>query len=166
MRPLRLTITALTLFSVSILSGCGFAPLYGANGAASSLSDIRVETGRERIDFRLQEALLDGMAARHAVGPYTLRATSTVDSVPFGVGADAIASRYAVRVNVQWQLVRDGDVDPVLRGRTNSDASYDVPVGVYGALAAESDAEDRAIRIAADRIIIQLARAMRDSETW
>lgn len=166
MRPLRLAVTALCLLSVSILSGCGFAPLYGANGTASGLSDIRVETGRERIDFRLQEALLDGMGARHAAGPYTLRATATVESKPFGVGADAIASRFVVQVSVQWRLMHDGSADPVLAGVSNSNASYDVPAGVYGALTAESDAEDRAIGVAANRIVTQLARTIRNRDTW
>jgi LPS-assembly lipoprotein len=166
MRSVRLAVTALALLFVSGLSACGFTPLYGANGVASGLSDIRVETGQERVDFRLQEALLDGMGARHAAGPYTLRATATVESEPFGVGADAIASRYAVKVSVRWQLMRDGTIDPVLTGSTRSDASYDVPAGVYGALTAEADAEDRAIGTAADRVIAQLARTMRDREAW
>lgn len=166
MRSLRLAVMALALLFVGGLSACGFSPLYGANGVASGLSEIRVETGRERIDFRLQEALLDGMGARHAAGPYTLRATASVESEPFGVGADAIARRYSVRVTVGWQVLRDGNVDPVLTGTARSDVSYDVPAGVFGALAAEADAEDRAVSAAADRLIAQLARTMRERETW
>ncbi|SDM17905.1 LPS assembly lipoprotein LptE [Maricaulis salignorans] len=166
MRPLRLALSALLLIASAGLSACGFAPMYGANGVSSELADIRVETGRERVDFRLQEALLDGMGARSASGPYTIRATTSVTSTPFGVGADAIASRYALRITVNWQLYRDGSVDPVMTGVARSDASYDVPTGVYGALASEADAEDRAINIAADRIITQLARAMQDGQAW
>jgi LPS-assembly lipoprotein len=140
--------------------------MYGASGVSGELSNIRVETGRERVDFRLQEALIDSMGARSASGPYTLRATTTVTSTPFGVGADAIASRYVVRISVDWELVRDGAVDPVLTGVARSDASYDVPAGVYGALTSEVDAEDRAVSTAADRIITQLARAMQDRQAW
>ncbi|WP_339746303.1 LPS assembly lipoprotein LptE [uncultured Maricaulis sp.] len=166
MRSFRFSVAALVILSFSALSACGFTPLYGANAVTSGLSDIRVETGQERIDFRLQEALLDGMSARHAAGPYTLHATTTVLSQPFGVGVDAIASRFAVQVSVQWQLVREGSLEPILTGIANSDASYDVPAGVYGGLAAESDAENRAIGVAADRIITQLARSIRDEDAW
>ena len=166
MRPLRLAVIVLALLFVSGLSACGFTPLYGAGGVVSGLSDIRIETGRERVDFRLQEALLDGMSARHAAGPYTLRATATVLSYPFGVGADAIASRYAVQVTVNWQLLRDGNAVPVRTGVARSSTSYDVPTGVYGALTAEETAENHAISVAADRIIAQLARTMRDGEAW
>ncbi|WP_417481232.1 LPS assembly lipoprotein LptE [Maricaulis sp.] len=166
MRPLRLAATAFAFLLTAGLSACGFTPMYGTNGVAAGLSDIRVETGRERVDYRLQEALLDGMGARSADGPYTLRATTTVTSTPFGVGADAIASRYAVSVRVRWQLYREGGLDPVTSGVVNSSASYDVPAGVYGALTSETDAEDRALNLAADRIITQLARAMQDRDTW
>tara|TARA_R110002124_G_scaffold62740_16_gene171406 strand:- start:2797 stop:3297 length:501 start_codon:yes stop_codon:yes gene_type:complete len=166
MRPLRLALSALLLIASAGLSACGFTPMYGTNGVSSELADIRVETGRERVDFRLQEALLDGMGARSASGPYTIRATTSVTSTPFGVGADAIASRYALRITVNWQLYQDGTIDPVMTGVARSDASYDVPAGVYGALASEADAEDRAINIAADRIITQLARAMQDGQAW
>ena len=166
MRSVRLAVTAFVFLIAGGLSACGFTPLYGANGLASGLSDIRIETGRERVDFLLQEALLDSMGARHADGPYTLQATTVVESVPFGVGADAIASRYAVRVSVTWQVLRDGNAAPLLTGTANSNASYDVPAGVYGALTAEADAENRAISAAADRITTQLATAMRDREAW
>ncbi|WP_417495045.1 LPS assembly lipoprotein LptE [Maricaulis sp.] len=166
MRPLRLALSTLLLIASAGLSACGFTPMYGTNGVSSELADIRVETGRERVDFRLQEALLDGMGARSASGPYTIRATTSVTSTPFGVGADAIASRYALRITVNWQLYQDGTIDPVMTGVARSDASYDVPAGVYGALASEADAEDRAINIAADRIITQLARAMQDGQAW
>lgn len=166
MRSLRLAVSALLLLATAGLSGCGFSPMYGSNGVSAELSNIRVETGRERVDFRLQEALIDGMGARSAAGPYTIRATTTMTSTPFGVGADAIASRYALRITVNWQLYLDGSIDPVLIGVARSDASYDVPAGIYGALASEADAEDRAVGIAADRIIIQLARAMQDRQAW
>ncbi|WP_417497219.1 LPS assembly lipoprotein LptE [Maricaulis sp.] len=166
MRPLRLAATALAFLLTAGLSACGFTPMYATGGVAAGLADIRVETGRERVDYYLQEALLDGMGARAADGPYTLRATTTVRSTPFGVGADAIASRYAVSVRVNWQLYREGGIDPVATGRASSSASYDVPAGVYGALSSETDAEDRALDLAADRIITQLARAMQDRDTW
>lgn len=162
MRSAQLAFTALALFLSASLSACGFSPLYGSSGLVEGLSEIQVETGRERADFVLQEALLDGMGARYAAGPYTLHAIANVDTQATGVGVDSIASRYAVTVSVDWQLMRDGNTEPAAVGIARSDASYDVPTGVYGGLAAQANAEDRAIRAAADRLIVQLARALRD----
>lgn len=148
------------------LTGCGFTPLYSASGFAHELADIRVSTGPERVDFKLQEALLDGMGARHAAGNLTLTAVPTITSMPLGAGADAIARRYSINVSADWSLHRDGEIEPVMTGTARSEASYDVPSGVYGSLTAELDAEDRAINMVANRIIVQVARAVRDAEAW
>ncbi|WP_300542652.1 LPS assembly lipoprotein LptE [Maricaulis sp.] len=147
------------------LGGCGFTPMYGRSGVAEDLSEIRVETGQDRIDFLLQEELLDTMGARHAGGPYTLRTETSLSSTGLGVGADAIVTRFAVRLSVNYELLRDGEVDPVLSGNAVGEASYDLSRSVYASLVSEQDAEERAARIAADRITTQLARALNDMET-
>ena len=90
------------------LSACGFTPMYGAGSAARGLEDIQVETGEERIDFLLQEALLDAMGARSASGPLTLRTQSTTNVLGLGIGAEAIAVRYAVQLSVSYELVDSG----------------------------------------------------------
>ena len=162
MRSVRLALAGFVILVSASLSGCGFTPLYGSAGTVSGMSNIRVETGQERIEFQLQQALLDGMGAHNASGPYTLHAVPTIEALPQGVGVDAIAQRFALEVTVVWELYRDGSTDPVLSGTTPGNASYDVPQGVYGSLTAETDAENRAIGVAADRIIMQIARTMRE----
>jgi len=147
------------------LSACGFSPMYGAAGVSSALSDIRVETGREQVDFHLQEALLERMGARHANGPYTLHTQSETLRAPLGVGADAAVSRYAIRLDVDFALLRDGDVDPVLTGSVSTEASYNIPSSVYASVAAERDATERAAQLAAERIANRLVRALQDADT-
>jgi LPS-assembly lipoprotein len=147
------------------LSGCGFSPMYGESGVSAALSDIRVETGREQVDFHLQEALLDRMGARHASGPYILRTESDTTRSPLGVGADAAISRYAIGLTVDYGLFRDGDVDPVITGTVRSEASYNVPLSVYASVSAERDATERAAQLAAERIANQLVRALQDANT-
>lgn len=147
------------------LSACGFSPMYGGAGVNSALSDIRVETGREQVDFHLQEALLDRMGARHAVGPYTLRTESETTRAALGVGTDAAVSRYAIGLTVDYGLFRDGDVEPVVAGSVRTEASYNVPQSVYASVAAERDATERAAQLAAERIANQLVRALQDADT-
>ena len=167
MRSVRLALAGIVILVSASLSACGFTPLYGSAGMVSGMSNIRVETGRERVDFELQQALLDGMGAHNASGPYTLRAAPTVAELPQGVGVDAIARRYALEVTVEWELYRDGSADPVATGTETGNASYDVPTGVYGSLTAQTDAEARAVRVAANRIILQIARSMREGpDSW
>ena len=166
MRSRRSVIASLALTVGLTATGCGFSPMYGNGGIAAGLSDIRVETGEERVDFLLQEALLDRMGARHADGPYTLRTRTDLDSIGLGVGADAVVRRYAINLDVQYELFRDGDSSPVLQGSISALASYDVADSVYASVTAEQDAQARAADQAAERLTAELARAMQDADTW
>ncbi|WP_291843723.1 LPS assembly lipoprotein LptE [Maricaulis sp.] len=161
----RVLLASLALTAGLVLSGCGFSPMYGGGSVHGALSDIQVETGREQVDFHLQEALLDRMGARHARGPYTLRTESETTRTPLGVGADAAVSRYAIGLTVDYGLFRDGDVDPVMTGSVNTEASYNLPREIYASVTAERDATERAAQLAAERIANQLVRALQDADT-
>ena len=159
-------IKGLLVASVALtLGACGFTPMYGGSGLAGNLSDIRVETGEERVDFLLQEALLDEMGARHANGPLTLRTETQLGADGLGLGADAIVRRFAIRLRVDYALYRDGETDPVVSGRTYGEASYDLSTSVYASMISEQDAQERAARMAADRLALQLVRALTELET-
>ena len=161
----RLSLLLLSSLALS-LSACGFTPMYGANSAARGLENISVETGEERIDFLLQEALLDTLGARGAGGSYVLRTETELSTVGLGIGADAIASRFAVQLRVNYSLYRPGVSEAVFSGRVSTEASYNASNAVYASQSAQSNAEERAASDAADRIAMQLARAARNGELW
>ena len=146
------------------LSACGFSPMYGRGGPALDMQNIQVETGQDRVDFLLQEALNDRLGSRHNDGSYILLTESDVSTMGLGVGADAIAARFAVRLDVEYRLMRAGEDEPVIEGDVTSEASYDVSSSVYGSLSSERDAELRAAQLAADRITLQIARALRNRD--
>lgn len=162
-RALRLGLVAAGTLA---LSACGFSPMYGAHGIANDLADIRVETGSERVDFLLEEALHDRLGSRHADGNLRLVTETESTTTGLGLGADAIASRFAVQVRVEYSLFDGRDeTRPVATGTIVGEAGYDVNTEVYNTVAAERDAEERAARVAADRLVSQLARAVQNRET-
>ena len=140
--------------------------MYGAGSPAAQLSDIRVQTGEERVDFYLQEALYDAMNARNARGPYTLLASAERQRVSLGVATDEEARRYALRVIVTYELVRDGSIDPVYRGSAEAEVGFNAPSELFSIEIAERDAETRAAEAVAERITLQLYRYARHAETW
>lgn len=160
MRVSRMLLGPLAVSVALTLGACGFSPMYGGSGLAAGLSDIRIETGDNREDFLLQEALLDELGARNAAGDLVLRTQTDLRSSGLGVGADAIVRRYAIRLDVDYALYRDGESDPVLRGSTFGESSYDVSSSVYASMISEQDAQARAARMAAERIAVQLVRAL------
>lgn len=158
MRVRRNLLTGLVLAAALALGACGFTPMYGAGGAATGLSDIRVQTGEERIDFLLQEALLDAMGSRYASGPYTLRTETDLSSIGLGIGADAIVQRFQIAVTVDYDVVDESGA-AIVSGQVTGQASYDLSSSPYASLASEQDAEERAARMAADRLTAHLVRA-------
>ena len=74
MRVSRMILGSAAISFALALGACGFTPMYGSAGYGAGLSDIRVETGEERVDFLLQEALIEQMGSRHADGDLNLAA--------------------------------------------------------------------------------------------
>jgi len=140
--------------------------MYGAGSRAHELADMRVETGEERIDFYLQEALHDRMGSRHASGPYVITTETDLRRLSLGVGAEAIARRYAIQLTVDYEVHRLGSLDPVVTGSVTAEAGFDAPLEMYGNIVAQQDAEERAAQAAADRMISQLVRHLEESEAW
>ncbi|WP_417486735.1 LPS assembly lipoprotein LptE [Maricaulis sp.] len=161
----RALLVGLVVSTGLTLSACGFSPMYGGAGVNNALSEIRVETGREQVDFHLQEALLDRMGARHASGPYLLRTESETTRSALGVGTDAAVSRYAIGLAVDYELLREGESVPVVSGTVQTEASYNVPQSIYASVAAERNATERSAQLAAERIANQLVRALQDADT-
>ena len=160
MRLVRSVFAGLALVGAACLSGCGFTPLYGENGVAARLADFDIETGSERVDFLLQEALLDEFGARHGDGRFVLVTETEIEEDRLGVGADDVASRYSLELVVRYGVRRAGSTEMLMTGRTRNVASYDVPREVYAAIRARNDAEARAAEQAAERIARDLARAI------
>lgn len=148
------------------LASCGFTPMYGNGSAARGLENVQVETGEERVDFMLQEALLDAMGSRRAGDGRTLRTETELRATQLGIGADAIARRFAIRLSVDYQLVDDRSGDVLFSGSVTAETSYNASSAAYASQTAQLDAEERAAQDAADRITMQLVRAARNGELW
>jgi LPS-assembly lipoprotein len=164
MRTRRTLLACLALSATLGLGACGFSPMYANSGTAATLSDFTIVTGEERVDFLLQQALMDAMGARDGDGTYELRAETRQSSIPLGIGADAVVRRYTIELTVNYEVFRTGAVDPVMSGSARGSASYDLSNSPYAALVSEQDAEERAARMAADRITAQLLRAINSME--
>ena len=148
------------------LSACGFTPMYGAGSAARGLEDIRIETGDERVDFLLQESLLDAIGSRSGNGRYVLRTETELNVLVLGIGAEAIARRYAIQLNVTYELLDNIEGAQTHTGQVSVEAAYDASSAAYASQSARLDAEARAAEQAADRISMQLARAAGNGELW
>lgn len=140
------------------LSACAFQPLYGDRAQVSTIRSVTIAVdGQERIDQMLAEALNDRFGTPTG-GRYRLVAETDTNAAALGVGADAIASRSALQLDVTFSLINTSTGVPELTETVRTETAFDIPIGPYAAASARRDAEERAARDAADRIAVRIAR--------
>ncbi|WP_376803271.1 hypothetical protein [Candidatus Raskinella chloraquaticus] len=155
LRPAGLVMLSLAL------AGCGFRPLYLENGAPAAgapqqkasigreLAGISVQLGATRESILLRNNLIfaftgggdDSANPVHRLD-YTIIKSASPFTVEAGSGRQSAAF---VTIQVTYQLLRIGSLDPVFRGRAIGRASFDKPAQRFAAIRAERDAEDRAV---------------------
>jgi len=149
----------LLVVSALLLVGCGFQPMYGAGSNAGMLRSVIIDIpGHERADQVLAESLRDQFGPRTQGGDYRLSAEIFMSASGLGVGADDIATRMALSMQVLYTLTDAQTGEIVLQDAVRSEASFDLPAQPYAAEIARRDAEERAARDAAQRISLRLAR--------
>lgn len=142
------------------LSGCGFQPLYSGAGFAS-LPGLQIETGGDRIDYAVRDAVRDYL------GPGAARYRLTIDTEartrPLGVSAAGDARRYGLVVTSAYAL--HDPVDGVLfEDVVSANVQYDSGSDPYERIAAEADAQERAATAVAERIVNGVAAGLRRRE--
>lgn len=140
------------------LSGCGFAPLYGAPGVVSSLAAVQVVAPEGRAGELLREHLEDALGHRADAKPaYRMTMAFTEQRYPRGVRVDNVATRYEYVLTTQYTLTAlEGTAKPKT-GRVRVEVTYDSADQPYASVAAQQDAQDRAAQEAARKIELELA---------
>ncbi len=158
--PFLLTVTFAVVLS---LSGCGFRPLYGTYGAASSpqvtqaLATISILPLSDRQGMKLRQALREHLQPRGEVpgGDYQLEVAldSRVDEL--GIRRDATSSRANYILIARFYLRENGD--RVFGDQVQSIVSYNILDDQYATVASQADAEDRAVQQIGMQIKTRLA---------
>ena len=154
----------LALFGVlagaSLLSACGFTPMYGETGVSGGLSRIAVTTPDDRLGYRLREQLEDAFGRDGAQAPlYRLTTEVQQNRRSLGRRIDDTATRYELTVKATWTLTPAAGGTPVsgVEAVTTTYATADQP---YAAIAAQQDGEERAAAELARLIRLDLMQAL------
>jgi LPS-assembly lipoprotein len=145
----------------SMLSGCGFTPLYATPGVASGLSRVAVDAGKGRVAYLLRQDLDDALAHDMAEpAAWRLNLDILQTRTPRGLSLNDVAERYDVALTVKYTLTAVGASAAAYSGEVTTSVSYDAADAPYAGIAARQDAQERAASDAARRIQIQLAAWM------
>ncbi|WP_343868297.1 LPS assembly lipoprotein LptE [Caenispirillum bisanense] len=146
---------------VSLTAACGYRPLYGGgsrSGAVSAeLAKVFVAPIAERYGQIMRNEMEQAVTAAGPSQPkvYTLQVTVARQSRELGILKDATATRANVEMRASFALLKDGK--PVLRDTMTSIASYNILDNQYSTIISKEDAESRAARDLAQRIITRVS---------
>ncbi|NBC19463.1 MAG: hypothetical protein GVY06_00200 [Alphaproteobacteria bacterium] len=145
-RSLRYALPALLL----ALGACGFQPVYGTNLGAGD-GNVRIEQIQGRTGHALRKALLRETAAGipGAGGPTVIRVELDETIKRLGFRPDGAASRSSV--NLRAKYVAEFP-DNAVSGRAETEVFFNVPREVFGDVAAQNNAAERAATDLARRI--------------
>lgn len=140
------------------LGGCGFTPVYGPGGTASSLrGTIRYQTPSTVAGFRLNTRLQDRLGST-ADAQYTLAVTLNITQDSVAITDDGDITRVTLPGTANYVL-RDTTGGVIAQGRVNSFTSYSTTGTTVATQAAAEDAEARLAIILADLITTRLLAA-------
>ena len=157
-----------TCVVAAALGGCGFTPLYGEHstaagpGVSAELSHVAIRQLPDRQGMRLRQVLREQLQPRGEISgqaggtaQYDLDVTLTTRVEELGVRRDATSSRANFILSASFYLSESGQ--RVYGDRVQSIVSYNILDDQYATVAAQSDAEERAIREAGQSIKTRLA---------
>lgn len=160
-RPARLFLALGGVAASLALGGCGFTPLYAAQGVVPKLAAIDVIQPQGRAGFLIRQHLDDAFAKNRSIpAVYSMRLSLGQARYPRGVRTDNVATRYEYVLTADYTLANLPAGDVAKKGRVRVEVTYDSADAPYASIAAEQDAEDRATQEAARRIQLELAAWM------
>ena len=160
MRGVRVAAAVLALTAATLVSACGFTPLYGNVGGSPVLSRIAVSTPDDRLGYRLREQLEDAFGRSPGQPPlYRLETQVEQNRIPLGRRIDDTATRYQLTVRAAWTLVSLSGGEP-LSGVETATLTYAAADQPYAAIAAQQDGEERAAAELSRLIRIDILRSL------
>jgi LPS-assembly lipoprotein len=148
------------------LSACGLRPMYagGGDGAVvQGLAAVAVPPIPGRDGWLVRNALRDRLGNYSDDGGERFRLDVRLDDQLEGLGllTDDTIGRERRTLRARYQLVDNATGEILLDATAGSDAGIDVVSSEYATIAAEQTALENLARDVADRIVTQLALALR-----
>ncbi|NJM33805.1 MAG: hypothetical protein HC850_02830 [Rhodomicrobium sp.] len=152
------------LAGISLLSACGWQPLYGPTASGAQLEDVMrtvdISIVPGRVGQRVRNELIfkttsGGEAADQTQYRLDIALRESILNTLVDQTGDPKSQVY--QIYTQFRLIRVSDNQVVLEGSSNARAAYDKVDSVFADIRAKRDAEDRAARTIAEAIRTRLA---------
>lgn len=148
---------------LSVLSACGFSPIYGTHGGADkpvieALNAVQIENIPDRNGQMLKNKLMDRMYAQGRPQSPTARLTVSLSTseTSLGVQKDATTTRSQLMIAASFDLT-DTSGRLLHRGAARSTVGYSKLDAQYGTLASQKNAYERGINEVGEQIVNNLS---------
>jgi LPS-assembly lipoprotein len=135
------------LLSLTLLPGCGYQPLYGANTpAAQQLPLVQINNIPDRLGQQLRNRLIDRFYSdgRPASPEYTLDVSLVPSVYKLGIALDDSATRAELSLAANY-ILRNMQGAAVFTGSTTAVTNFNILRSQYATLIGEQDAYDRSV---------------------
>lgn len=154
------------LAPLALLAGCGLQPMYagGGNGAvAQGLAAVDVAPIEGRAGWLVRNALRDRLEQGGGTADARFRLDVLLDDDLEGLGllTDDTVGRERRTLRARYQLVDLASGEIVIDATAGSDAGIDVVSSEYATISGEQTALENLAGAVADRIVTQVALALR-----
>lgn len=144
------------LLGALALGGCGFTPVYGPGGVAEGLRNrIAFDEPRDRAGFVLVRAL-ESRLGTPGDPRFRLSASIFRGEERVAITSQGVTNRFQIRGRVDYALRPETGGAAVTSGSVESFVSYSATRTTVATRAAQADAEERLMRLLADRIVAEL----------
>lgn len=144
----------------SAVSGCGFTPVYGTDGAASVLLNaVLVDEPSTNETFLLVREVEDRLGRPGSDARFGLSMALDISIATVGKTVAQVSNRFDILGGVTYALRDLGTQEVRSTGRVTSFASYSASGSTVSELAARQDAYERLMVILADRVVTELQAA-------
>lgn len=149
----------LALFAVLPVAGCGFAPVYGDNGATRSLRGrIAYRAPNTPEGFRLRTRLEDRLG-RVEQGDYLLTVQIEIEEDVVVISSAQDINRFNLPGKATWTLTEPGLDTPLANGVAQTFTAYSAFGTTVATQEAQNDARDRLATALADLIVTDIIAA-------
>jgi LPS-assembly lipoprotein len=144
-------------FALSLLSACGFQPMYAPAGGGPAIGAVQVAAIDGKAGHVLKTELDRILAVEGASGaPAQLQITLRERINRLGIRLDESATRAELQLTANYVLT-PADGGRVIRGSVAQVVTYEIPTAAFGEIAAQDDARERAAESLAPRFRAELA---------
>lgn len=151
------------LITASMVSACGYKPLYGQNQNAPSaqrhLESINVKPIPDRIGQMMRTAMMRGLSprAKRSAHAYDISITLNESVSTLAVEQNAFATRANLTLEANYTLTRRADLLNLTSGSVRSVSSYNILASDFATKSAKDDSRKRAIQDVSNTLRTRLA---------